>query len=402
MKNERESIASASASCRAGFAPHHRPDMLRALLLVVLTVTCALGPPAARAQGLPTASGEAVRKALGPRTTPDFQNEVLVLGTMHLAEYADVLRPEHLEALLAALERWAPTRIAVESLAPDEIALLAEREPHDPAAAQVLDMFARRTLTLGRLMQERLGLGRIEAGQRADALLASGTPHDPVARLQLVALFLAAYEYDSATLQWSYLSEGARADAADLPDEVRSALDRRLNSANEIVTLALPLARALGVQRVYATDSQADGLRTLTAPRAALTEVYADPRRAAWHELDAARSAGAVRDSAFAAGDLMAAYRQANSVAHLESDAKQWAWLFDTQHPSGVDRLRYQMWELRNQRMASNLLEALASTDRERLLLIVGSSHKAYLDLLLATQLSVRLVQLSDLETPEG
>jgi len=398
MTSQREHLAPVRRP--VGCAPRHRPSVFLTLLL---TATCAiLAPMDVRAQGLPTPSGDAVRTALGPRTTPEFQNEVLVLGTMHLAAHADVLRPEHLAPLLATLHRWAPTRIAVESIAPDEIALLAEREPHDPAAAQVLDMFARRALTLGRLMQERLGVGRIEAELRADALLASGAPQHPAARLELVALFLAAYEYDSATLQWSYLSEGARADAVDLPDEVRSALDRRLKSANEIVTLALPLARALGLQRIHAIDSQADGLRTLSAPQEALGEVYADPRRLAWRASDGARDGDAIWDSAFAAGDAMPAYRHANSVAQLANDAEQWAWLFETGHPSGVDRLRYQMWELRNQRMASNLFGALASTDRERLLLIVGASHKAYLDLLLATQLSVRLVQLSDLETPGG
>lgn len=43
-----------------------------------------------------------------------------------------------------------------------------------------------------------------------------------------------------------------------------------------------------------------------------------------------------------------------------------------------------------------NIIDAVASKQRERSLVIVGSAHKAYLDRLLAGKLSIRLVQLNE------
>lgn len=346
-------------------------------------------------------TGHAVDAVLGGLADPDFSHELLVLGTPHLARLGDRLGPGHLESLLSSLETFSSTEIAVESLTPDEIAVLAEHESHDPAAAELLDMFGRRTLSLGRTMQEALGVHRVAATLRATSILENREEElTNEARAELVALFLAAYEYDSATLQWSYLPEEYRARTTLLPEEVRVSLNRRLGTSNEIVTVALPLARRLNLQRLRPVDSQYDGVRTLSAPRDALEAVYSDPAAGRWRQWREEAIGEDPLEAALGAGDLLPYYHTVNSVPYQEVDAAQWAWLFETRHPSGVDRLRYTMWELRNQRTVANLLDVMASTDRERILLIVGASHKAYLDRYLAPLLSVRLVQLEDLQAP--
>jgi hypothetical protein len=202
-----------------------------------------LAAAAVAAGNPPVLRGQAIDRVLAPQVTPPFQTQVLVLGTSHLSEYREVLRPEHLQRLLALLVDWAPTHVAVESLAADEIALLAELEAHDSAAAQVLDMFGRGTLTAGRTMQRVLGVDRVAAGRNARAMAA----HDV------------------------------------LSDD----------------------------ERVVLTG----------------------------------------------------------------------------------------LWELRNMRQAMHIIDIAATGGAERLLVIVGSAHKPYLDRVLATQLSVRLVQLEELVT---
>jgi hypothetical protein len=371
-------------------------ELLIFLLVVASSTSC-------RSAGSiqPRSALDAVDQVLRPQVTPAFQSDVLVLGTTHLSGSGDRLRPEHLEPLLAVLQRFAPTRIAVESLTADEIALLAEREVHDAAAAEVINMFARGTVTSGRRMQEAVGLDRVAAERRARTILEKAdSARTPDERLEAVRYLLAAFEPVSAALQWSYLSDDVRQRSAALPPDVLELLERRLHSANEIYTLAVPLARRLGLEWIHAIDSQYEGVRTLSASPDALRELFTDPGRGELRDHAAGKYADSVKEAAFAAGDLLPLYRHANSAAYQAGDVSQWNWLFQLRNSSGLDRFRYAMWELRNLRQAMNVVDVAASGRPERLLVIVGSSHKAHLDKLLATQLSVRLVQLEELLQP--
>jgi hypothetical protein len=368
---------------------------------IVLTAVAALAVcgHSAIAAERPGVAGDPIDKVLAPRVTPAFQSEVAVLGTLHLSSYRDRLQPGQLEPLLALLQAYGPTRIAVETLSADEIALLAEREVHDSAAAEVIRMFARAPLQMGRSMQGVLAMDRIAAARKAQEILQARSGHlSDDDRLELAAYWLAAYEFSSAALQWSYLPAEVRARATNLPTEVRDQLDRFLSGSNENVVLALVLARRLGLQAIIPIDSQYDGVRTLSAPAEALKELFTDPDRAALLDRDHAARAAGIEADAFEAGDLLPLYRYLNSPGHMSGDATQWHWLFAGRHSSGLDRMRYAMWELRNLRQATNIVDAAASGRPERLLVIVGAAHKAALERVLATQLSVRLVAFDALE----
>lgn len=370
--------------------------MLRPLLVLVVAVSaCSRATSSAEP---PSYRGAAIDRVLASRVTPAFQSDVMVLGTSHLAGERERLTARHLEPLLATLERFAPTRIAIEALSADELALLAEREAHDPAAAELLDMFGRASVTAGRTMQQALGVDRVAAERHAATLL--DPVNHPVGdddRLAAVAHLLAGYDFNSAALQWSYLPAAVRSDTESLPADVHALLQRRLESANEIVTVAMALARRLGLQRLYAIDSQYEGVRTLSAPREALEELFSDPARGALQDQERRERAEGIREAAFEAGDLLPLYLHVNSEEHQLGDLTQWYWLFEQRHSSGLDRFRYAMWELRNLRQATHIIDVAASGEPERVLVLVGSAHKAYLDRVLATQLSVRLVQLSEL-----
>lgn len=344
---------------------------------------------------------DAIDRVLVPLATPAMRSQVLVLGTPHLAGESDRLTPGHLQPLLERLAAFAPTRIAVESLSADEIATLAAHAPHAPAAAEILQMFAGSRHELGRRMQEQLGLDHAAAAQRAEALLATlADDAAPARRLELVALWLAAYEFDSAALQWSLLAEDERVGNTVVPDEVAARLDRWLASSNEIATLALPLARRLGLQRIHPIDSQYDGVRTLSMPRDALEALFSDPARGTSMDPAHAAQSKRIADEAFAAGDLVPLYRHHNSGGYMDGDATQWRWLFARGQDSGLDRFRYAMWELRNLRQAMYIVETAASTRSERVLVLVGSAHKAPLERILATQLSVELMPFGTITPP--
>lgn len=336
---------------------------------------------------------DAISTVIAPQILPSFQSEVLVLGTSHLDGVGGHLTDRHLDALIARLVAWRPTRIAIEALPSDEVALLGEHSAVHGAAGQVLGMFAGATYEIGREVQELLGLSRLEAAQRAEGRMAQGGALDDSVRTLLVAELVAAYDFNSAALQWSYLALASRASTLAISDSLRARLDRRLASRNEIVTVASRLARQLGVQRLYAIDSQWDGIRTLSASPQELRELFGDPGRGALIDTIAATRTRRIEADAVAATDLLPLYRHVNGEEHQRGDASQWNWLFAGRHSTGLDRIRYAMWEVRNARQATQILDVAASGRPERVLVLVGSSHKAALDRILRTQLSVRVVE---------
>jgi hypothetical protein len=373
----------------------HRCHTTRALVLSAVLLRCLLNVPALEAQHQSTASTDAIEQVLLPRVTPPFQSSVLVLGTPHLAGERSRLTPAHLASLHARLAEFAPTRIAIEALSGDEIALLAEREAHDSGAAHVLETFARSTLVAGRAMQQALGVTRVQAEREALARVTVLTADaSATARVEVAALLLAAYDFNSAALQWSYLPAEVRARDTTLPADVRSLLDRRLGSANEIVTVAMPLARRVGLQVFDAIDSQYDGIRTLALPSEVLTGIFGDPARGALYDSAWVARAADIREAAFAAGDLLPMYRFTNSDASQAGDQSQWHWLFEPHQAGTGGRFRYAMWELRNLRQATRILEVAASRadTSERVLVLVGSSHKTPVERALRVHLTVRVV----------
>lgn len=221
-------------------------------------------PPASAAP--PGAPGSAVETQLGPLVRPELRSEVLVVGTAHLAGI-DWIQPAHLDGVLDLLAWFAPTRIAVERLSPDEVALLLERAVHDRGAQQVLDQFAGPIVTHGRAMQQALGVGRAMARSKAEALLTDAARLAEPARVELVGLLLAAFEFDSAALQWCYLFPETRAKAQVMPEPTRQAL-------------AMPLARRSGLQGLDPVDSQYEAVPTLALPETVLEEAL----RQAWGE----------------------------------------------------------------------------------------------------------------------
>lgn len=369
-----------------------QPRQTFALVLpILLSITAA---HAGEAEQKP---GAAVDSALSEVVSPRTQSEVLVFGSWHTAGLQG-FEPRHMQGVLDVLDRFAPTRIAVEALPPDEVALLFDRARTQPAAAQQSDRFGKRIGEPGRAMQAAMGVDRFAAEARALELLAgAGRDMAPDARAELIRNLLAAYDFFSAALQWSYLTPAQRKDI-ELPDAVRTALDKRLQAKDEISLVAAALARRHGLQRLYPIDSQYEAVRTLGFPEETLDVVFGHESVHTWRNSPEGKRLSGLVESVLEPDGMVDVARKMNSVQAQEDDAIQWRSWLAMDHPSGLDRFRYAMWELRNARMASNVLDAAASTRPERVLVIVGLSHKSYLDRELADKLALRLVQFDELD----
>jgi hypothetical protein len=173
---------------------------------------------------------------------PAFQKtKILVLGSTHLGPLGDKFKPEFVDNLIETLKRFEPNLICVENLSGEVIERM-QRGGDEKTAEQ----FASHHIRFAKKAQKLVGLSRVEAEHHARKLLHKKLTTQK--RLELILTFLAAYDSNSATLQWLYLPQKARetSETSDkIPKDIRSFLDKALTRSDEIISISVRLAREL-------------------------------------------------------------------------------------------------------------------------------------------------------------
>lgn len=363
----------------------------------VALVPSASGQPRAVYDG-PT-SAPTIRSILGPFAAETSPTEVLVLATPHLAELPGGVRPEALQPLLRLLSRFRPTAICVEHLPGRDIRAM---DALGGTYRQVAEMFASADLRLGRRMGRLTRRSPEASFARAEPLLSGGAPLDAPRRRRLVADLAAALELPSALLQWSYLPEESRRPGPDLPKDVTELLRKRLRSTNEIESLAIPLARGAGLQRLFSVDSQWDGARILREPEPMLEEAFGHPLHEAARALGPQEEQRRLTEEGMRSGNLLPLYLFINGPDFAARDVlAQWSPWLRTRLSSGVDRLRYGNWEARNARIVAHVADASVSTQPGRVLLVIGAAHRPFVEEQLRTLVGLRVLSLDALAAAE-
>lgn len=323
-------------------------------------------------------------------------NEVMVLGSAHLAQLPAPFQPSSLALLKARLRAWNPGIVAIESLSgaqcayvrqfPQRFEEVVKRYCWDPAAARAAT-----------------GLDVPAATAAIDTLLQNWPAAPaPAQRRRLAAVFLAGGEPASALVQWLRLPEAER-HAGDGLDATLVAL---LNAPQgvrgklgEDMLIAAPVAAAAGLERVIAMDDHSGiSLETDDDGMAkALAKAWDNPVNARRAEADKRLHAGA--------GDpagIMTLYRALNDPGFAKTiyDSDFGAALADDSAKQfGRGYVTY--WETRNLRMAANIREAIGDRPGSRTLVIVGASHKWYLEAYLNQMHDVRIVSTEQVLRPE-
>ena len=97
--------------------------------------------------------------------------------------------------------------------------------------------------------------------------------------------------------------------------------------------------------------------------------------------------------------NLLPLYEYINSPEYVKEDvAVQWDIFLKTNLPSGLDRTRLALWEVRNLNIASHIRKASALHPGQKVLVIIGASHKYFLDTYLSEMRDVEVLQLLDIE----
>ena len=319
-------------------------------------------------------------------------NEVLVLGTPHLESLPAPFKPTSLRTLHERLVRWNPRIIAIEAMSGTQCAFLRQ---YPQRHEETVKRYCRWDPVPARIAT---GLDVPAATAEIDRLLVTwpATP-TPSQRRRLAALFLAGGEPVSALVQWLRLPESERRTGDGLDTTLVAALNDRSGGrrkGSEDTMIAAPLAAALGLERVHSMDDHtADG--PALDPKAydeALGKAWNNPATTKYIKMAESFNAGLGTPEG-----LMALYRHLKdpSLAKLNYDSDFGAALEEgSSQQFGRGYVAY--WETRNLRMASNIREAIGNQPGSRTLVIVGTSHKRYLEAYLHQMHDVHIVS-SDL-----
>ncbi len=324
------------------------------------------------------------------------RTQILVLAGPHLESMLDQqVDLGLLDPLLAALERFAPDLIAIERLPGETVDAWLQASPRYDA---MLNSFAPKARRVGGAAQKAAGLTYQEALTEGENLIQSMMRSKEAVvesslRARAALLLAALHDFTSAALQWSLVPESARGGHTLLPPEIASELQELLATRAEYVTIGLTLARRLGHQRVFPIDDQCDAQFQLEHGGQLMKELQETPEFKRLNDSPFLKDLRGRMGQAVQKRDLLGLYRLMNSQAYGSDDVEtQWHIWHRTNLPSGLDRRRAALWEERNLRIAANIRRAAASQGARRILVIIGASHKAFLDAYLRQMMDVEIV----------
>lgn len=315
--------------------------------------------------------------------------QVMVLGTAHLSEAPEGWDPKVLDLLIDRLVSFEPDVITIENQpGPTTSKLWTYRSIYPEAAAS----YAGRALMMAATAGLSLDMDMPESEAELRLHLAKvGNNPTPADRRRSVALFAAAGDPYSALVQWWLLPSSERVPGDGVSDRLVTLLEELGQQREEGVLLAARLAVRLGLQRLYQIDSQEDDVFNPEESEVFAQTVF--PSVGELYNADpAAKARGKVEDMTTSEAALTA-YRKLNDH-RIERRLSEIEWLgaMKVKTEGDVGRKRVSAWEARNLRMAANIREASARAPGGRVLVIVGASHKLWLEAYLSMMSDIEIV----------
>ncbi|RSZ61039.1 hypothetical protein HF313_16810 [Massilia atriviolacea] len=311
-------------------------------------------------------------------------NELMVLGTPHLSQLPKSFDPATLGLLTERLAEWRPQAVAIEALSGLQCAYMRSYPQRyaDTIQSYCWNPAAARAAT---------GLDVPEATAQVERLLAAW-PAAPSAaeRRKLAALMLAAGERASALVQWLRLPIDERRAGDGLRDELVTMLNGLMQRPDESYRIAAVLAARLGHEQVHAMDDHTADAPDAdpAAAGAAIMKAWDNPYTAA-----RTRRSKALESRLDTPSDVLAMYRAYNAAeAAEETFRSDFGAALEEASPQRFGRGYVAYWETRNLRMASNIRDVMGARPGMRVLVLVGASHKAYLEAYLDQMHDVRIV----------
>lgn len=323
-----------------------------------------------------------VQEPLGGEPT-----RALVLGSPHLRQLPEgAFEPAHIALVLDRLEAFSPDIITIEAIDGRGCEALRQYDAFHPGVADRYCFDPAPAL-------EALGVSFPDAVARMDAVLAN-FPAEPSAqqRREFALLFFAAGEPWSAAVQWAYLSDDERVAADGVTEALADRFTRFTQSLNENNQIGVRLAVRLGLQRVHAMDDHSADIIQHRAP-----DTLGPVIQSVWQtDVPGTDEMRAEAQSYLGSAEqMLAGYRFINSPAYQQMTINNdFGLAAATPDEGAVARQYVAWWQTRGLRMAANVVEAAGNAPGADVLVITGSSHKAFFDAYLDQMLDWQLVSV--------
>ncbi len=341
------------------------PAIASAAVAMLVTTVLSVGSTA-RAQTAygPVLDPHAFRQHLAGRPT-----QLLVIAASHLSNF-ESFKPEYADALVGKLVAFEPEIVAVEALSGVQCEELRRFDSAHPGLA---DRYCFSPKVAGAAFGVDVPSATVEAQKLIKDV--ADTPA-PAKRRRLAGLFLAGGEPASAVVQWLRLDTSQRVAADGLTDELVKTLNSLSVKNNENYLVGARVAAERGLERVYGMDDHTadDILYGMDeAGNSAIQKIWKTPNST----LDAMRAMDAPTDGQ----STLAIFRFNNLPDTQVNLAIGEHGLATSQDSPGLYGRQYTAWwEVRNERMAANIRASFANQPGAKVLVIVGGTHKPYLE----------------------
>lgn len=311
----------------------------------------------------------------------------MVLGTPHLSQLNN-FKTTQLHRLLDSLNVIRFDVVAIENMPPQ---LLFDIKSRQEKYWQELYSSFNQYIEFGTKYQKEIGLSYDAAFKKVGELNQKQNISDNE-RLEYVNSFICMYDICSATLHYKQLVNKTK-----LPESARNLLDKLSESGNEINTVGIQIAIANKLRQLYYIDNLQDetillnqfvGFMEDYSSKTAFINEYVS-------KTGLFETVSAIENEAIKNNDLYPLYKFYNSSEYSGKDFEtQWALWFKTNFTSKTDRVRYALWEMRNLSIAANILHVVAMNPEKKILVIIGASHKSFLEKYLKQIPEIELINL--------
>lgn len=315
------------------------------------------------------------------------KTKVLILGTYHLNQIPD-FNPKMLDQLIAKLNTYKFDAICIENMSGELLYDIQSR--NDSTYNDVLESYGGKRLMIADSMQKKLNISFLEAQQKTISTLRKTQLSDSD-RQTLVNYFMASTDLASATLQFQYMKDTSTSNDF----EIDGLLGKLSESSNEIYSLAVILAKNQNIQKLeYIDNLQDETLLFKYYPMFMHDYINNQDLFSELPNLPVYKEMQVGVQNSIEKNDLLDLYLYLNSTEYQEQDINaQWSIWLKTNFPSASDRARYSLWEMRNLQITANILQKAAFYPKKNILVIIGASHKSFIE--------KYLLQIPDIELLE-
>ena len=315
---------------------------------------------------------------------------VLILGTFHFKQHDFEKYPQDLDPVIANVVKFKPGVICVEWLPPSE-----KNDFYN-------DGYTKNIAELSRLT----GIAPGEAKKITDQLRRkiSNQPDNLALRTNLANTLFISRDYLNACYQWYLIDAELQAQTPEVQKKVKETLPEKLDEyrdkmRGEIKEIAFPLARRTGLEELRAIDYRGDDTAKGEA-NGRFVERYkakngSDPfqpkvapvfaKMNGWLEEDKANGTSTYYDKLN--GDAFA-----DIVMGLDED------LYSSYSSDPDFRTWFELEVVkRNRCIFENIVEVIEQNPGKNTVVLIGASHKVYLNNHFRAYSNANLVQLADL-----